>query len=259
VEIIDISEQYVPTYCKCLEEWSGEMKDSGTLKERWYEAAKGQGLRVKLARNDKGDIVGMIHYTPSEHAPIHAESLYYVYCIWVHGYKEGVGDFQKRGIGKQLLRAAEEDAMALGAKGIAAWGLTLPFFMRSKWFKKNGYRHADKDGMIELVWKPFADDAQPPRLLKQRKKPELAKDRTTITCFRNGWCTAQNIAYERMKRVAEEYKDRVAFVDIDTSERETMEEWGISDAVFVDLKQVRTGPPPTYEKLKRIVGRRIKT
>ena len=68
-----------------------------------------------------------------------------------------------------LLDAAERDAESRGAKGMAAWGILLPFFMRSKWFRKHGYKKADRDGMIELVWKPFAEDAAPPRYEKLKK------------------------------------------------------------------------------------------
>ena len=61
-----------------------------------------------------------------EHSIIEGKDLYFIYCIWVHGYKKGVGNHQKKGIGKALLQAAEEDAESKGAKGIAAWGLSMP-------------------------------------------------------------------------------------------------------------------------------------
>jgi hypothetical protein len=34
--------------------------------------------------------------------------------------------------------------------------------------------------------------------------------------------------------------------------------WGASDAVFVDGREVRSGPPPTYEKMRAIIAKRIK-
>ncbi|TVR73113.1 MAG: N-acetyltransferase [Spirochaetaceae bacterium] len=96
----------------------------------WSE--KRQGLRVQLARDNDGAIVGMIQYTPIEHAPLYGRDLYYIYCVWVHGHKQGVGS--------RLLDAAESDARTLGAKGIVAWGLRIPVFMRSRWFRKRRYR-----------------------------------------------------------------------------------------------------------------------
>lgn len=32
--------------------------------------------------------------------------------------------------------------------------------------------------------------------------------------------------------------------------------WGSSDALFVDGKAVRTGPPPSYEKIRSIIAKR---
>jgi GNAT superfamily N-acetyltransferase len=56
----------------------------------------------------------------------------------VHGYKKGIGNYQKKGIGKALLQAAETDAKSLGLKGIAAWGITWPFWSLTMSFHQNG-------------------------------------------------------------------------------------------------------------------------
>ena len=47
-----------------------------------------------------------------------------------------------------------------GAKGMAAWGLWLPVWMKASWFKKHGYQGVDRSGPRELVWKPFVADAE---------------------------------------------------------------------------------------------------
>ncbi len=258
MEIINLAEEYEDTYCKCLEDWSEEFKEAGNYKKEWLEKKKPQGLRVKLAKNKKNEIVGMIQYIPIEYSPVKGNDLYYIYCIWVHGYKQGVGNNQKQGIGKLLLKAAEIDSKELGAKGIVAWGITLPFFMRSKWFKKNGYKSIDKDGMIELVWKPFIANIKPPQLIKMIKKPSVEKDIVTITCFRNGWCPAQNLSCERMKRAAGEYLDGIKYIEIDTNVKDNLNEWGMADAIFIDDKQITNGPPPSYEKLQKILKRKMK-
>ena len=131
MKIIDPSEKHLQTYFVCLEDWSEEMKEAGSHKELWYERMKDKGLRVKLAvDNDK--VCGMIQYAPVEYSFVEGEDLYFIYCIWVHGYKKGIGKYQKKGIGKALLRAAEEDAKSIGVKGIAAWGISLPFLRRQR-------------------------------------------------------------------------------------------------------------------------------
>ena len=215
---------------------------------------------MKLALDDDGEVGGMIQYIPIEHSFVEGKDLYFINCIWVHGYKEGRGNFQKRGMGKALLQAAENDVKTRGVKGITAWGIPLPFWMKASWFKKQGYTKVDKQGFLGqvLLWKPFTNEAIPPRWIKQRKKPETIPGKVTVTAFLNGWCPAQNLVFERAKRATIEFGDKVVFREIDTFDREVFLGWGIADALFIDDKQVRTGPPPSYEKIKKLIAKRVK-
>jgi GNAT superfamily N-acetyltransferase len=258
VRIVDLTDEHLDLYTVCLEDWSDEMKEAGGHKRRWYERAKGEGFRVKLALDDEGTVGGMIQYGPIESSSAEGQGLYFVYCIWVHGYKQGRGNFQKQGMGKALLRAAEEDARELGARGMAAWGLSLPVWMKAAWFKKRGYRKVDKQGAQVLLWKPFTGDAVAPKWICRQRTPEQVPGQVTVTSFKNGWCPAQNLVYERAKRATEAFDERVVFNEIDTADRETFLEWGISDALFIDDKEVRTGPPPSYEKVKGLIVKRVR-
>jgi N-acetylglutamate synthase-like GNAT family acetyltransferase len=258
MKVIDLPVEQEKAYFQCLEEWSEEIREAGDHKEKWYERMRGQGLRVKVAVDEQGTVGGMIQYVPIEKVAVQGRDLYYVHCIWVHGYPQGRGDFRKRGMGKALLAAAEEDVRRLGAKGLVVWGLSLPFFMRASWFRKQGYRRVDRDGMQELLWKPFSADAAPPRWIKRKKKPAAEPGRVTVTCFKNGWCPGQNLVYERARRAAAELGEPVVFREIDTFDRNVAAEWGISDALFVDGRQIRTGPPPSYEKIKQAIAGRLR-
>jgi len=130
--------------------------------------------------------------------------------------------------------------------------------MKASWFKKQGYTKVDRQGMQILLWKPFTDEAIPPKWIKRRKKLETIPGKVTVTAFRNGWCPAQNLVFERAKRAAAEFGDHVVFREIDTFDREVFLEWGIADAVYIDDKSVRTGPPPSYEKIKKLMAKRVK-
>jgi len=259
MKIVDLSEKYYKTYFCCLEDWSDEMKEAGDHKKKWFEKMKDKGLRVKLALNDNDIACGMIQYAPIEYSPAEGKDLYFIFCIWVHGYKsKGVGNMQKNGMGKALIQAAEKDAQELGAKGIAAWGLSLPIWMKASWFKKQGFKKADKMGMQVLLWKQFTDDAIPPKWIHEKKKPNKIPGKVDVTAFINGWCPAQNIVFERVKRASKDFGDNVEFKEINTSDRENFLEWGISDALFISGKQIRTGPPPSYKKIKKLIRKRVK-
>ena len=213
---------------------------------------------MKLALDGDGEVGGMIQYLPIEHAPAMGRDLHFILCIWVHGHREGRGDRRGHGLGTALLEAAEADARALGSKGMAAWGMALPVWMRASWFRHHGYRTADRQGLSSLVWKPFTPGAVAPRWLPvSGRRPEPVPGKVVVTACLTGWCPAQNLAYERARRAAEAYGDQVEVRLVDTGVRSTLEAWGYSDALFVDGRPVRTGPPPSQEKLVRLIGKRV--
>lgn len=170
------------------------------------------------------------------------------------------GCLRGHGMGSALLAAAEEDARQLGAQGMAAWGLWLPFWMKASWFKKHGYRKADRQGMAVLLFKPFAEGARPPRWFRPTgKRPEPVSGKVDVIAFSSGWCMAQNLVYERAKRAAQDLGEGVSFREIDTSERSAVAEWGLSDAVLVDGRNLQKGPPPSYDAIRTAMAKRLRT
>jgi hypothetical protein len=258
MKIVSLSALHERQYFCCLEEWSNDIRDAGDHKECWYGKMKDKGLRVKIAENDKGEACGMIQYLPVEMSSVEGHDLYFVLCIWVHGHRKGIGNFQHKGLGKSLLQAAEADVMQLGGKGLVTWGIILPFFMRAGWFKKQGYKVADKSGIIRLLWKPFITGAEAPRFMKQKELPGLEPGKVNVTVFLNGWCPVQNIIYERTKKAAIEYHDKVVFNVYHTVDHDILKYWGISDALFINGKRFRFGPPPSYKKIHRLIESRVK-
>jgi len=258
MEIVDLKRDEESLYICCLEDWSKEMKEAGPKKRQWYEKHKSKGLRVKLAK-EGGRTGGMIQYLPTEESFLEGgPGGYFILCIWVHGYKEGRGNFQGRGMGKALLKAAEQDVKELGGKYIAAWGISLPFWMRAKWFKKNGYKKIDKYKGAVLMWKSFSKDAEPPRWIREKMVPENIPGKVTVSAFVNGWCPAQNLVYERAKRASKKFGDKVVFQEVDTSDKEVLKQTGLVNVFFVDGMPIKTGPPPSYEKIKKIIEKRVK-
>lgn len=257
MKVIDLEPTYYDTYFHCLEDWSDEMKEAGNHKEYWYQKYKQKGLRVKLVLDKEGIVAGMIQYLPIEESVIEGKGLYFIPCVWVHGHQKGIGDFQGKGMGTALLKAAEKDAKNMGADGMAAWGLRLPFWMKAAWFKKHGYKKADKDFLKLLVWKPFSDDACQPHWIHPRKEVPIIPEKVTVTGFINGWCPVQNIVFERARRASMEFGDQVVFTSIDTSDREVFLEWGISDGIFLDGKPISTGPPLSYDKILKKIENKV--
>ncbi|MFU8842573.1 MAG: GNAT family N-acetyltransferase [Bacteroidales bacterium] len=259
MQIVDLTEDNKQTFFLCLQEWSEELKDAVSAKEAWYNHMKNKGLRVKLGLNEQGVAGGMIQYFPIEHSWIEGEELYFISCIWVHPNKRGAGNFQKKGLGKALLQAAVDDAKASGSKGIVAWGTSLPFWMRANWYKKQGFTPVDSTGFLGdlLLWQKFTDDAIPPCWIKPKKKPGTPDTKVHVTCLTNGWCTAMNLACCRAKDVAGEFGDHVTFEEINTAQIQNKEDFGKPDALYIDGKKISMGPPPSKEKLRKMIGKRL--
>jgi hypothetical protein len=258
MKIVDITHETENHYFCCLEEYSEEIKEAGDHKKIWYGSMKDKGLRVKFALDDNDTIGGMIQYIPIEHSIFEGENLYVVLCIWVHGHKQGRGDYRKRGMGTALLKAAEEDAMNYGMNGIVTWGLAIPVFMRASWFKRKGYKVVDKSGITRLLWKPFNEKAMPPKFIRPKKKPAKGEGIVNVTIFRNGWCQNSNIACERAKRASLGFPGKINLQEFETTDKDIMREWGITDALFIDGKEMWIGPAPSFDKIRKKIGKKVK-
>ena len=64
--------------------------------------------------------------------------------------------------------------------------------------------------------------------------------------------------YERARRAAGQFGNKVLFQSYDTLDPEVFEEWGISDGLYIDGKEVRTGPPPSFEKVLGLIEKRVR-
>ncbi len=249
MKVIDLNDKHLEMFLICLEDWSEAMKNSGYKKREWYEKMKDKGLKVKLVLDDNDALAGFIQYLPIEHSYVEGKDLYFATCIWIHGHTAGVGNLQGKGMGKALLKAAEEEVKALGANGLVCWGISGPYWMRADWFQKHGYEPVDQDDWAVLLWKPFSSDAVPPRWIKQKKNPPLYPGKVTVSAFVNGWCPAQNINYEHTKKAVTQFGDKIVFHEYDTTDRETLLEWGIADAIYINEENITTGPPLSYEHI----------
>lgn len=262
MRVIDLTDDLKDLYFVCLEDWSDLMREAGNHKEIWYNRMKDKGLGVKLAVADNGEIGGMIHYLPIEYSPVEGTDLYFIPCIWIHNYEEGRGNFVGQGLGTVLLEAAEADVRSRGTKGMVAWGLSSDYWMRSSWFEKHGYSIVDTLEVQALVWKPFYDDAIPPKWITPKKTPETIPGKVVVTALINGWCPAQNRLFELAKKAVLEFADKVIFRELNTFDREIFLEWGMVDALFIDEKKLKTGPmpfhhPSAYEIIRKEIAKKV--
>jgi hypothetical protein len=68
-----------------------------------------------------------------------------------------------------------------------------------------------------------------------------------------------NIGFERTKRAATDpaFKDKVIFREINTFDRDVMLKCGISDTLFINDKEIRNAPPPSFEKIHKLIVKQV--
>ena len=258
MKIIDITEKIEPLYFVCLEDWNKYLVEVKSIKERWYRQMTDKGLRVKLALTENKFIDGMIEYMPIEYACVEGDSLYIVNCIWVHGYPgKGRGNQQGKGIGKALLKAAEEDVKALGMTGMAVWGISENIWMNAHWYQKQGYEQADQTGWFVLLWKQFTDNATRPKWRIGEFRQDLVQGKVKVTSFFSGQCCSENSVYWAAKKAAGEFGDKVIFEIIDMGEAENREKYGFGWRLYVNGENLFTGYPPSYEQIKAKIEEKL--
>jgi GNAT superfamily N-acetyltransferase len=258
MEVIGLTEEHEELYCICLKEYATTLALGVPRKRQWYEQVRDQGLRVELARDEDGQVAGMVQQVPVALAPhVEGEGINVILCIWVHGYDQGMGNRQGRGLGQALLAAAETQARAAGARGLAAWGLKERGWMAAAWFEDRGYEPVDESGWFRLVFKSFEEGVTPPRWVQRRKVPETLPDRARVVSFLPGWCTSGNVYHVWARQAADELGDRVVLEELDTFDPAVVAEWGIAGGIFIGDEEFPVTGDDSYEKMREWIRARI--
>ena len=130
-------EYYVGT-CTHVNENNIEREWSCPRRISWLKSMKSKGLRVKVALLN-GNHAGFLYLIPIEISPwpIRGKDLMVFPCLVAHS------KFSSKGIGSELIKAAEEEAKIQHRKGIVTIGYFWDFwFMPAAYFLKLGYKVA---------------------------------------------------------------------------------------------------------------------
>ena len=233
ITITDWEVSELNTGC-CSVAYDKRLKPGYRLKNYWAQKMLANGLRGKVALNEYRQTIGMVEYTPIRVAPAEGVGFYFIHSIWVEGISSPTRNLNWKGIGPALLQACEKDARDHGAKGVAAWGWQPPHAMRYTWFKRQGYRIADKKQKRVLVWKALSEDAQPPTWLMGEVPTFHSPDRPVITVYVSGQCLIMNHRFLQLRQLAEEYGGEVEFKGIATLDKQAMRRCCTMDASFID-------------------------
>jgi hypothetical protein len=132
--------------------------------------------------------------------------------------------------------------------------MDFPYWNPVSFYEHMGYSRADKDGMVILVWKPFHEDATPPRFLHRTQRPPGGGEKLSATMFLNGWCTGMCSECVTARDAVAGLEDFIDYQEVDTSDRDTMVSWGISSGLYVEGEPFRPYEPPcTSDELRKML------
>lgn len=187
MQLLDIGPDTERAFSTCLAPEGLEEPRSTAERRSWYARTKDEGYKAQVLVLDDGRIVGKCHYVPIEHSPFVGRDLIAILCVYVHMYGHHIGDQRGKGYGRFMLDHVERAARVLGAKGVVAWAMDWDWNPVS-FYQHMGYRSADREDKVVVVWKPFCEDAEPPQLLRLPSMPTGDSARVRVIVADNAWC-----------------------------------------------------------------------
>jgi GNAT superfamily N-acetyltransferase/predicted Rdx family selenoprotein len=197
-------------------------------KRRWLEARIPLKVGAKLAYYDDS-LAGMLEYSPIEDTPfpIVGKHTLHIHCVWI------LPNFQKKGIGKELVKSLVHEAELRGRKGISVIAQPGAFFMPTSFFLDQKFRTVDRRNQSELMWRELEPIA-PPKFITSTFSPSTRSDKISIDILYCSQCPWAIKSRERMTRISKEFGNDVKIHTVRTDDRKVMEETGDLKGVYVN-------------------------
>jgi GNAT superfamily N-acetyltransferase len=245
-------DEYFVSSCSHVDE-SAEMDDAAARRRAWFREMAPKGFKAWVARFD-GERAGMLFAMPLEVCPWgpRGKDLLAVPCLFVLPAR------QRRGAGRALLAAAEEDAARRHKKGLATYGYYWDFwFMPAAYFERRGFEAVARRGDAAVMWKPLAADAEPPAFLDAGCKPEPAAGKVAVDLFFNTFCLTSAVEAQRVREVAAEFGDAVLLREYDAGAPACLARWGRSRGIFVAGREIGWGYEAPREGIREAIEKAL--
>ncbi|MBO4897445.1 MAG: GNAT family N-acetyltransferase [Clostridia bacterium] len=155
-----------------------------------------------------------IEYEPLDTAwvPVSGENYEYIYCLWV------AGSFKEKGIGRELLEYAIDDAKKKGRNGICTLVAKKkkPFLGEKKFFLHFGFDVVDTIDDFELLALKFKD-GKTPRFNDGARK--MAIEDKGFTVFYSNACPYVEHEVSELSEYAAKKGMKLKFIKIDSIEK----------------------------------------
>ena len=210
-EFINLNKDNIDEEHICCAIGDPKHQDGVDSKKEWIKTKLKDG-HVFRKLNARGKI--FIEYEPLDTAwvPISGPNYEYIYCLWV------AGSFKEKGIGKELLEYAINDAKNAGRNGICT--LTSkkkkPFLGEKKFFEHFGFEVVDSIGDYELLALKFKEGDTPKFNDNARSMRIENKD---FTIYYSNECPYVEYEVKELTDFAKQNKIKLNFIKIDSLDK----------------------------------------
>ena len=210
-EYINLDEQNIDEEHICCAIGDPKHKSGVDKKKEWIKSKLKDG-HVFRKLNARGKT--FIEYEPLETSwvPINGKNYMYIYCLWV------AGSFKGKGIGKELLEYAINDAKKKKMSGICTL-VSLkkkPFIGDKKFFSHFGFKVVDSINDYELMALPFNNN-DTPKFSDSARKMEIESHNFTI--YYSNECPYVEYEVKELSDYAKEKEIKLDFVKVDSIDK----------------------------------------
>ena len=210
-EYINLDEKNIDEEHICCAIGDPKHQEGVDKKKEWIKNKLKDG-HIFRKLNARGKI--FIEYEPIETAwaPVKGNNYMYIYCLWV------AGSFKGKGIGKELLEYAIEDAKTKKMSGICTivTKKKKPFIGDKKFFEHFGFQVVDTINDYELMSLSF-DDKDTPKFTDTARKMEI--DNQEFTIYYTNECPYVEYEVKELSDYGKENKIKLTFIKIDSLEK----------------------------------------
>ncbi len=210
-EYINLDEKNIDNEHICCAIGDQKHQEGVEKKKEWIKSKLKDG-HVFRKLNARGKI--FIEYEPLETSwiSVDGKNYMYIYCLWVSG------SFKGKGIGKELLEYAIEDAKNKKMNGICTivTKKKKPFIGDKKFFEHFNFKVVDEVNDYELLALQF-NDKTPPKFCENAKKMKIKEKDFTI--YYSNECPYVEYEIKELSDYANKNNIKINFIKIDSLEK----------------------------------------
>ncbi len=260
MKIVDLTDEYMRfvSLCTHIDDQNEETNSVVAVREAWLRDTMAKALKVKVAVDDEKRPLGFAHCLPIELGTwgMSGKDLMTVPCLTLQ-YRRVYNREQGSGIGRALMNAVEVEAKKT-KKGVAVLCYDNDFwFMPLSFFKKLGYKEVARQNDTVIVLKAW-EPVDPPVMHKLNYKFEAIPGKVVVDAFWNPICLTSVLEIKRVREVCADYGDKVVFNEYDCGDKDILEKYKISRALFINGRYKCWGYAAPSDELRKVIDEVLK-